>query len=54
MKILSEYQNVYENWYVKSCGKSNEEPVSFDIYFKRVPVKQVRQLKQMMASGQRP
>lgn len=53
-RVLSDYRNVYDNWYVKSCAKSNEEPVSFSIYLKTAPIHQVEKLKQMLASGQKP
>jgi hypothetical protein len=49
-----DYIYVYENWYCESCKKSNEKPVSFPIYRKRVPFSQVQELKKMLDEGTRP
>jgi hypothetical protein len=53
-KSIAEYEYVYENWYCKSCEQINETPVSFDIYFRRVPVNEMKELKGWLAEGRTP
>jgi hypothetical protein len=53
-KSIVEYEYVYENWYCKSCKKSNETPVSFDTYFRIVPVNEMKELKKWIAEGRTP
>lgn len=54
MKKISEYAEVYGNWYCKSCEKSNEIPVSFNTYIKIVPVHEMKELKSLLADGKTP
>jgi hypothetical protein len=54
MKSFAEYEFVYENWYCKSCEKINETPVSFETYFRIVPVKEMKELKLYLAEGRTP
>lgn len=54
MKKISEYRYVYENWYCKSCKKSNEVPVPFTMYLRFVPVNEVKTLKQFLDEGKTP
>lgn len=56
LKIVppEDYLYVYENWYCESCKKSNEAPVPFSVYRKRVPISQVIELKQLLDEGKRP
>jgi hypothetical protein len=53
-KSIAEYEYVYENWYCKSCEKSNETPVPFDVYYRRMPVSQMKELKLFLADGKTP
>lgn len=52
--MIRDYQYVYENWYCKSCEKSNETPVLFSVYLRIVPEKEVQELKKMLDEGKRP
>jgi hypothetical protein len=54
MKIIRDYQYVYDNWYVKSCENHNETPVLFSVYLRIVPEKQIEELKQMLDQGKTP
>ncbi|MCK1999859.1 hypothetical protein MZM54_00495 [[Brevibacterium] frigoritolerans] len=54
MKSIAEYEYIYENWYCKSCEKSNETPVSFATYIRLVPVKDMKQLTSYLAEGRTP
>lgn len=48
-KILIErYKSCYYNWYVPSCRKSNEEPVSFAVYMARAPVSLIKEIEAEM------
>lgn len=54
IKSIAEYEYVYENWYCKSCERINETPVSFETYYRIVPVNEMKQLKQYLAEGRTP
>jgi hypothetical protein len=54
IKSLAEYEYVYENWYCKSCEKINETPVSFNVYYKIVPVNEMKELKKLLVEGRTP
>lgn len=54
MKNEEMYRNVYDNWYCVSCAKSNETPVSFEIYFKRALSSEVEIMQGYLLEGRTP
>ncbi|AMM45030.1 hypothetical protein SP15_228 [Bacillus phage SP-15] len=49
-----DYDYVYTNWYCKSCERSNETPVPFSVYYRRMPYDQMMMLKQWLDEGRTP